>query len=145
IAGHDPLDSTSADVPVPDYAAALTGETRGIRVGVPRDLLEDGVEPGVRDAFAHGLDALADAGATIGDIRLPHAALAIPVYYLVANAEASSNLARYDGVRYGTRAAEDTQKTAAEYTEHADRLTRMYYRTRALFGAEAKRRIMIGT
>jgi len=143
IAGRDPRDSTSSSAAVPDYAALLSGDARGLRIGVPRHLLEDGVEPGVRDAFARGLDALADAGAAISDVRLPHAPLAIAVYYLVANAEASSNLARYDGVRYGSRAAEDTPHTTA--ADHADRLTRMYYRTRALFGPEAKRRIMIGT
>jgi aspartyl-tRNA(Asn)/glutamyl-tRNA(Gln) amidotransferase subunit A len=145
IAGPDPRDSTSSAVPVADYGAAMTGDARGLRVGVPRHLLEDGVEPGIHEAFARSLDALAEAGAAITDVRLPHAPLAIPVYYLVANAEASSNLARYDGVRYGTRAAEHPGQQAAEYAEHADQLTRMYYRTRALFGAEAKRRIMIGT
>jgi aspartyl-tRNA(Asn)/glutamyl-tRNA(Gln) amidotransferase subunit A len=134
IAGHDPRDSTSAAVPVPDCVAALTGEARGLRVGVPRALLESGVEAGVRDAFERSLDALRDAGATIADIELAHAPLAIPVYYLVANAEASSNLARYDGVRYGSRVA-DPGATLSD----------IYYRTRALFGAEAKRRIMIGT
>ncbi|HVP70903.1 MAG TPA: amidase family protein, partial [Gemmatimonadaceae bacterium] len=103
IAGPDPRDSTSSAVPVADYGAAMTGDARGLRVGVPRHLLEDGVEPGIHEAFARSLDALAEAGAAITDVRLPHAPLAIPVYYLVANAEASSNLARYDGVRYGTR------------------------------------------
>jgi aspartyl-tRNA(Asn)/glutamyl-tRNA(Gln) amidotransferase subunit A len=132
IAGPDPRDSTSSAAPVADYGAGMTGDARGLRVGVPRHLLEDGVEPGVHEAFARSLDALADAGAAISDVRLPHARLAIPVYYLVANAEASSNLARYDGVRYGTRA------TGASLSD-------VYYRTRALFGAEAKRRIMIGT
>jgi aspartyl-tRNA(Asn)/glutamyl-tRNA(Gln) amidotransferase subunit A len=132
IAGPDPRDSTSLDRPVPDFAASLTGDVRGLRVGVPRALLADGVEPGVLQAFEAGLAALRDAGATISDVALPHASLAIPVYYLVANAEASSNLARYDGVRYGTRAEGAT-------------LHDVYYRTRAQFGAEAKRRIMIGT
>jgi aspartyl-tRNA(Asn)/glutamyl-tRNA(Gln) amidotransferase subunit A len=132
IAGHDARDSTSAVAPVPDYAAALTGDVRGLRVGVPRALLGDGVEPGVRAAFDASLDALRDAGAVLSDVALPHAPLAIPVYYLVANAEASSNLARYDGVRYGTRAEAST-------------LHDVYYRTRAQFGAEVKRRIMIGT
>jgi aspartyl-tRNA(Asn)/glutamyl-tRNA(Gln) amidotransferase subunit A len=132
IAGHDPRDSTSAQAPVPEYAAALTGEVRGLRVGVPRELLGEGVEPGVRAAFDASLDALRDAGAILSDVALPHAPLAIPVYYLVANAEASSNLARYDGVRYGTRAEAST-------------LHDVYYRSRAHFGAEVKRRIMIGT
>ena len=132
IAGHDPRDSTSAETPVPDYAAALTGDVRGLRIGVPRALVAEGVEPGVRAAFDASLDALRDAGASLIDVELPHAALAIPVYYLVANAEASSNLARYDGVRYGARADAAT-------------LHDVYYRTRARFGAEVKRRIMIGT
>jgi aspartyl-tRNA(Asn)/glutamyl-tRNA(Gln) amidotransferase subunit A len=132
IAGPDARDSTSMDMPVHDYAAALSGEIRGLRVGVPRELLGAGVDAGVRRAFDAALDTLRDAGAILSDITLPHASLAIPVYYLVANAEASSNLARYDGVRYGARA------DAATVHE-------VYYRTRALFGAEAKRRIMIGT
>jgi aspartyl-tRNA(Asn)/glutamyl-tRNA(Gln) amidotransferase subunit A len=132
IAGRDPRDATSASGAVPDYTAGLTGEIGGLRVGVPRALLDDGVEPGVRDAFDAALREMAAAGAVLTDVTLPHAPLAIPVYYLVANAEASSNLARYDGVRYGTRADAPT-------------LTEMYYRTRARFGAECKRRIMIGT
>jgi aspartyl-tRNA(Asn)/glutamyl-tRNA(Gln) amidotransferase subunit A len=132
IAGHDGRDSTSASAAVPDYAAAMTGDVRGLRVGVPRALLAEGVEPGVLAAFESSLDALRDLGAVLSDVALPHAPLAIPVYYLVANAEASSNLARYDGVRYGTRADAST-------------LHDVYYRTRARFGAEVKRRIMIGT
>jgi len=132
IAGHDERDSTSAGAAVPDYGAALTGDVRGLRIGVPRALVGDGVEPGVRAAFDASLEALREAGAVFCDIELPHASLAIPVYYLVANAEASSNLARYDGVRYGTRAEAST-------------LHEVYYQTRARFGAEAKRRIMIGT
>jgi len=132
IAGHDPRDSTSATAAVPDYAAALTGDVRGLTIGVPRDLLSEGVEPGVRAAFDASLDALREAGAVLRDVALPHAPLAIPVYYLVANAEASSNLARYDGVRYGTRAESST-------------LHDVYYHSRARFGAEVKRRIMIGT
>jgi len=132
IAGRDARDATSAPDAVPDYTAGLTGDIGGLRVGVPRALLDEGVEPGVAAAFAAALRELAQAGAVVTDIDLPHASLAIPVYYLVANAEASSNLARYDGVRYGTRA-------------DASSLTEMYYRTRARFGAEVKRRIMIGT
>jgi aspartyl-tRNA(Asn)/glutamyl-tRNA(Gln) amidotransferase subunit A len=132
IAGCDARDSTSADAPVPDYTAALSGDVQGLRIGVPRALVAEGVEPGVRAAFEASLDALRDAGAVLSDVTLPHAPLAIPVYYLVANAEASSNLARYDGVRYGVRADAST-------------LHDVYYRTRARFGAEVKRRIMIGT
>jgi aspartyl-tRNA(Asn)/glutamyl-tRNA(Gln) amidotransferase subunit A len=133
IAGHDPLDSTSVDVPTPDYLAALTGDVRGLRIGVPRHLLRDGVDRDVIAAFDGALETLRGAGATLVDIELPHASLAIPVYYLIATAEASSNLARYDGVRYGRRAEADT-------------LTGMYERTRGRgFGAEVKRRIMLGT
>ena len=132
IAGHDGRDSTSADRPVPDYREALSDDLSGVRIGVARALLQDGVEPAVLDAFDASLHELARAGAVITDIALPHASLAIPVYYLVANAEASSNLARFDGVRYGERVEAPT-------------LTETYYRTRARFGAEAKRRIMIGT
>jgi aspartyl-tRNA(Asn)/glutamyl-tRNA(Gln) amidotransferase subunit A len=132
IAGRDPRDATSAPAAVPDYTAALTGDIGRLQVGVPRGLLDDGVEPGVREAFDAALRELEDAGAILTDLALPHAPLAIPVYYLVANAEASSNLARYDGARYGARA---DASTPAE----------MYYKTRALFGAEVKRRIMIGT
>jgi aspartyl-tRNA(Asn)/glutamyl-tRNA(Gln) amidotransferase subunit A len=132
IAGMDPRDATSADEAVPDYSAALTGDITELRVGVPRDLLKEGVEAGVREAFESGLRELVRSGAKVSEVALPHASLAIPVYYLVANAEASSNLARYDGVRYGTRAEAAT-------------LAEVYYRTRARFGAEVKRRIMIGT
>jgi len=132
IAGHDPCDATSAAVPPIEYAARLDGDLAGLRVGVPRALLEAGVDAAVRAGFDRALSALQHAGAVVSDIALPHAPLAIPVYYLVANAEASSNLARFDGVRYGTRAA-------------ASSLSEMYYRTRARFGAEVKRRIMIGT
>jgi aspartyl-tRNA(Asn)/glutamyl-tRNA(Gln) amidotransferase subunit A len=132
IAGSDARDATAAARPVPDYHAALTGDLSGVRVGVPRALLQDGVEPAVMAAFETALAELAAAGAIVSDIALPHASLAIPVYYLVANAEASSNLARFDGVRYGERAEAAT-------------LTDTYYRTRARFGAEVKRRIMIGT
>ena len=132
IAGHDGRDATSANRPVPDYREALSDDLSGVRIGVARALLQDGVEPAVLDAFNASLGELARAGAVITDIALPHASLAIPVYYLVANAEASSNLARFDGVRYGERVEAPT-------------LTETYYRTRARFGAEAKRRIMIGT
>jgi aspartyl-tRNA(Asn)/glutamyl-tRNA(Gln) amidotransferase subunit A len=132
IAGSDPRDATSAADPVPDYTAGLTGDVAGLRIGVPRELLTEGVEPGIRGAFDAALEHLRQAGATLTDIALPHASLAIPVYYLVANAEASSNLARFDGVRYGTRADAST-------------VSDLYYKTRARFGAETKRRIMIGT
>jgi aspartyl-tRNA(Asn)/glutamyl-tRNA(Gln) amidotransferase subunit A len=132
LAGPDRRDSTCAAEPAPDYGAAIDGGLAGVRIGVPRELLKDGVEPAVRRAFDASLGAMEEAGASLAEIALPHAPLAIPVYYLVANAEASSNLARFDGVRYGTRAEAAT-------------LAETYYRTRARFGAEVKRRIMIGT
>jgi len=133
IAGADPADATSAPEPVPDYSAALTGDIRGARIGVPRRFVEEGVDADVLRAFRTALDALAGRGATLIDVDLPHAPHAIAVYYLIATAEASSNLARYDGVRYGFRAS-------------ADGLRATYARTRARgFGAEVKRRIMLGT
>jgi aspartyl-tRNA(Asn)/glutamyl-tRNA(Gln) amidotransferase subunit A len=133
IAGADPADATSAPEPVGDVAGALTGDIRGVRVGVAEHLL-DGVATPVATAFRGALDVLKGRGATLVDIELPHAKYAIPVYYLVATAEASSNLARYDGVRYGFRPAEVTD------------LRSLYSATReASFGAEVKRRIMLGT
>ena len=133
IAGADACDSTSAPEPVADYEAALTGDVRGTRIGVPRALLEQGVEPEVMRATAAALDVLQARGAVIVDVDLPHARYATPVYYLVSTAEASSNLARYDGVRYGLR------------VDGAD-LRAMYGQTRGRgFGAEVKRRIMLGT
>ena len=135
IAGHDACDSTSSTADVPDYTAALTGDIRGVRIGVPRAFVSEGVDAPVRAAFDRALDTLRDRGATLIDIDLPHAKLAIPVYYLIATAEASSNLARYDGVKYGYRspAAKDSLKA-------------MYSKTRDEgFGAEVKRRIMLGT
>ena len=135
IAGHDSCDSTSSTADVPDYTTALTGDIRGVRIGVPRAFVSEGVDAQVRAAFDRALDTLRDRGATLIDIELPHAKLAIPVYYLIATAEASSNLARYDGVKYGYRspAAKDSLKA-------------MYSKTRDEgFGAEVKRRIMLGT
>jgi aspartyl-tRNA(Asn)/glutamyl-tRNA(Gln) amidotransferase subunit A len=137
IAGADPADATSAPEAVPDYASALSGEVRGVRVGVPRRLFEHGVDGEVSSAFFAALDALRSRGAELVDIDLPHARFAIATYYLVSTAEASSNLARYDGVRYGYR--------AEPRTENLD-LRTMYAQTRANgFGAEVKRRIMLGT
>ena len=133
IAGADPADATSAAHPVEDYEAALTGDIRGVRIGVPSRMLEAGVDPGISRAFAAALDALHARGASLVDIELPHAKYAISVYYLVATAEASSNLARYDGARYGLRGADSD-------------LSAMYTKSRAKgFGAEVKRRIMLGT
>ena len=134
LAGADALDSTASPEPVADYLGALSGDIRGLRLGVPRSMLEPGVEPDVRDGFFGARDVLSGAGAELVDIELPHAPYAIATYYIVATAEASSNLARYDGVRYGFRA------------EGAADLREMYERTRSRgFGPEVKRRIMLGT
>jgi aspartyl-tRNA(Asn)/glutamyl-tRNA(Gln) amidotransferase subunit A len=136
LAGPDPCDATASREAVPDFAAALTGDIKGLRVGVPRAFVADGVDSGVRTAFDAAIDALRGSGAQLVDVELPHAGYAIPVYYLVATAEASSNLARYDGVRYGYRSAHDKDQN----------LKQMYSRTRHEgFGAEVKRRIMLGT
>jgi aspartyl-tRNA(Asn)/glutamyl-tRNA(Gln) amidotransferase subunit A len=136
LAGADAADATASHHPVPDFAASLTGEVKGVRIGVPRAFVAEGVDTGVRRAFDAALDGLQSAGATLIDITLPHAKYAIPVYYLVATAEASSNLARYDGVRYGHRTSRDGELSLKE----------MYARTRDEgFGAEVKRRIMLGT
>jgi len=144
IAGLDPADATSAPAPVPDFSIGLTGDVRGARIGVPRALIENGVDPQVAEAVTAALDVLVGRGATLVEIDLPHAGAAIPVYYLIATAEASSNLARYDGVRYGYRAAPETRKESAD--QDREDLRTMYARTRARgFGAEVKRRIMLGT
>jgi aspartyl-tRNA(Asn)/glutamyl-tRNA(Gln) amidotransferase subunit A len=138
LAGHDPADATSAPEPVGPYTGALSGDIRGLRIGVPRALIEQGVDAEVLAANAAAIETLAARGAALVDIDLPHAKYAIPVYYLVATAEASSNLARYDGVRYGYRAA-------AAGSSRYD-LKAMYARTREQgFGAEVKRRIVLGT
>jgi aspartyl-tRNA(Asn)/glutamyl-tRNA(Gln) amidotransferase subunit A len=131
-AGYDPRDSTSLDVPVPDYEAALTGDIRGLRVGVPKEYFTEGIEADVEQAVRAAIDELAELGAEIVDISLPHTGYALPVYYLIAPAEASANLARYDGIRYGPRI-------------EGDDLLESYKLTRALFGPEVKRRIMLGT
>jgi aspartyl-tRNA(Asn)/glutamyl-tRNA(Gln) amidotransferase subunit A len=136
LAGRDPMDSTSSAEPVPDFTTALTGDVRGLRVGVPRAFVADGVDEAVRRAFDAAVMVLRDAGATLVDIELPYARYAIPVYYLICTAEASSNLARYDGVKYGHRSPSAKDES----------LTTMYSRTRDEgFGAEVKRRIMLGT
>ncbi|MBO6784175.1 MAG: Asp-tRNA(Asn)/Glu-tRNA(Gln) amidotransferase subunit GatA [Alphaproteobacteria bacterium] len=133
MAGYDPKDSTSVDLPVPDYAAALTGDIRGLRVGVPAEYRMDGTPAEIEALWQTGVGWLRDAGAEIVDISLPHTKYALPAYYIVAPAEASSNLARYDGMRYGLRV-------------DGEDLTDTYERTRAEgFGAEVKRRVMIGT
>jgi aspartyl-tRNA(Asn)/glutamyl-tRNA(Gln) amidotransferase subunit A len=135
MSGHDPKDSTSADVPVPDFAAACRRPVRGLRIGVPAEYTLPGLAPEIDALWQQGLDWLRAEGAEIVPISLPHTKYALPTYYVVAPAEASSNLARYDGVRYGIRV-----------TEAGSDLRDLYERTRAAgFGAEVKRRIMIGT
>jgi len=134
IAGRDPHDATTADVPVPNYSAELSGDIKGARIGVPRSLLGEGLDAEVRRAVEAAIDVYHGLGAEIVDIELPNAQYSIAVYYIIATAEASSNLARFDGVRYGFRA------------EDAPRLREMYRKTREEgFGPEVKRRIMLGT
>jgi aspartyl-tRNA(Asn)/glutamyl-tRNA(Gln) amidotransferase subunit A len=133
MAGYDPLDSTSVNRPVPDYEAALGRSVRGLKIGIPREYRVDGMPGEIERLWSQGAAWLKAAGAELRDISLPHTKYALPAYYIVAPAEASSNLARYDGVRFGLRVP-------------ADSLLDMYKRTRAEgFGAEVKRRIMIGT
>ena len=134
--GHDPKDSTCVDLPVPDFEAMLTGDIRGKTIGIPKEYRLDGMPDEIEQLWADGTAMLKDAGAKIVDISLPHAKYALPTYYVVAPAEASSNLARYDGVRYGYRAK----------LEQGDGITEMYEKTRAEgFGHEVQRRVMIGT
>ena len=133
IAGHDPADQTSSPRPVPDYAAALQQGVRGLRIGVPREYFGEGLHPEVEAAVRAAIEKLRGQGCVVSEISLPNSPHAIATYYIVATAEASSNLARYDGVRYGQRA-------------QASQLLEMYEKTRAEgFGAEVKRRIMLGT
>ncbi len=134
--GHDPMDSTSADLAVPDFEAALTGDIKGKTIGIPKEYRMDGMPEEIEKLWADGTAMLKDAGAKIVDITLPHTKYALPAYYVIAPAEASSNLARYDGVRFGHRA-----KLA-----QGDGITEMYEKTRAEgFGPEVQRRVMIGT
>jgi aspartyl-tRNA(Asn)/glutamyl-tRNA(Gln) amidotransferase subunit A len=134
IAGRDPMDSTSADVPVPDYVAELDKPVRGLKIGVAKEYLGEGLDGEVRKAVDAAVEKLRSLGCEIVEVSLPHTQYAIPAYYLVATAEASSNLARFDGVRYGHRASD------------ARTLSEMYRRSRDQgFGAEVKRRIMLGT
>jgi aspartyl-tRNA(Asn)/glutamyl-tRNA(Gln) amidotransferase subunit A len=135
MAGHDPMDSTSAPHAVPDFEAALTGDVRGKRIGIPREYRVEGMPAEIDALWSDGAERLKAAGAEIVEISLPHTKHALPVYYVIAPAEASSNLARYDGVRYGRRAEISGNEGIRE----------MYERTRAEgFGAEVKRRVMIG-
>jgi aspartyl-tRNA(Asn)/glutamyl-tRNA(Gln) amidotransferase subunit A len=134
IAGHDPMDSTSATEQVPDYVAELEKPVRGLRLGVPKEYFGEGLDIEVRQAVEGAIQKLAQSGCEIIPISLPHTEYAIPTYYIVATAEASSNLARFDGVRYGYRAGD------------ARTLSEMYRRSRGQgFGTEVKRRIMLGT
>ena len=134
IAGHDPLDSTSAEISVPDYEAALTGDVRGLKIGIPAEYFIEGMDPEVEAAIREAITTLERLGAVRVPVTLPHTEYAIATYYLVATAEASSNLGRYDGVKYGYR------------TPTSEHLIDMYMKTRREgFGAEVKRRIMLGT
>jgi aspartyl-tRNA(Asn)/glutamyl-tRNA(Gln) amidotransferase subunit A len=133
MAGRDEMDATSASAPVPDYAAALTGDVRGLKIGLPREYF-DGLASDTGDRIHAAIETLKSLGCEVRDISLPHTPYAIAAYYIIATAEASANLARYDGVRYTTRAAS------------SGTLTEMYRETRDQgFGAECKRRIMLGT
>ncbi|HIM72751.1 MAG TPA: Asp-tRNA(Asn)/Glu-tRNA(Gln) amidotransferase subunit GatA [Alphaproteobacteria bacterium] len=133
MAGHDPKDSTSVDIAVPEYEAALTGSMRGLKVGIPSEYRVDGMPGEIEKLWAEGADWLLQSGAELVDISLPYTKYALPTYYIIAPAEASSNLARYDGVKYGLRLSNDDLET-------------QYAKTRGTgFGAEVKRRIMIGT
>ena len=133
MAGHDPKDSTSANLPVPDYEAAVGASVKGKRIGIPREYRVDGMSGEIAALWDKGADILRDAGAEVVEISLPHTKYALPAYYIVALAEASSNLARYDGVRYGERVP-------------GRDIVELYEKTRAAgFGDEVRRRIMIGT
>jgi aspartyl-tRNA(Asn)/glutamyl-tRNA(Gln) amidotransferase subunit A len=133
MAGFDPKDSTSADVPVPDFEAALTGDIRGLKVGVPKEYRPDGLDAEIQALWDKGIEWLRAAGAEVTEITLPHTQYALPTYYIVAPAECSSNLARYDGVRFGLRV-------------EGDSLDEMYMKTRgAGFGEEVQRRVLMGT
>ncbi len=139
IAGYDPADSTSADIDVPDYTRSLVEDIKGLRIGVPREYLIEGIDDQVKSITLKAIDKLKQLGATVKEINLAHTKYAVPVYYIIATAEASSNLARFDGVQYGLRAT-----AGQDSTDNA--LISMYKATRgAGFGQEAKRRIILGT
>ncbi len=133
LGGVDPMDATSLDEPPRDFTAAITGDVSGLRVGVVREAFGEGVQPGVKASVQAAIDRLADLGASVGEVSLPHTDYALSAYYLIAPSEASSNLARYDGVRYGLR------------VEGADSVEMMSRTRGAGFGPEVKRRIMLGT
>lgn len=134
VAGYDPCDSTSVQLPVPDYTAALTGDIRGLKVGLPKEYYIEGLDPDVKQAMDLAIETFRGLGAEFSEVALPHTDYAVATYYLIATAEASSNLARYDGVRFGHRSPD------------AANLMEMYMKSRAEgFGDEVKRRIMLGT
>jgi aspartyl-tRNA(Asn)/glutamyl-tRNA(Gln) amidotransferase subunit A len=134
IAGHDSRDSTSANVAIPDYVSALTGDVKGLRIGVPKEYMGQGIDPQVKERVLEALRTFESMGAVWEEVSLPHSEYAVATYYLLASSEASSNLARFDGVRYGVRA------------EDPANLLELYRRSRSEgFGAEVKRRIMLGT
>jgi len=134
ITGHDPMDSTSANVEYPDYTKALVNDVKGLRIGIPKEYMGEGINPEVRDAVLNAVEVLKKLGAQCEEFSLPLTEYAIPAYYLISSAEASSNLARYDGIKYGYR--------AEKYTDLLD----LYKQTRSEgFGTEVKRRIMLGT
>ncbi|MBP7836376.1 MAG: Asp-tRNA(Asn)/Glu-tRNA(Gln) amidotransferase subunit GatA [Candidatus Omnitrophica bacterium] len=133
ISGYDPQDSTSINTPVPDYTKALINDVKGIKVGIPKEYFVEGLDPEVKRIIEEAINKLKALGAQFKEVSLPHSEYAVPVYYIIATAEASSNLARFDGVQYGLRAK-------------AQGLIDMYKKTRSLgFGDEAKRRILLGT
>ena len=134
IAGVDPMDATSANVAVPDYLSALTGDVKGLKIAVPKEYLGEGINEEVRESVRSALKVLESQGATIDEVSLPHSKYAVAAYYILASSEASANLSRFDGVRYGYR------------TDNAENLLEMYKQTRSEgFGDEVKRRIMLGT
>jgi aspartyl-tRNA(Asn)/glutamyl-tRNA(Gln) amidotransferase subunit A len=135
VAGHDPRDATSLDAPVPDYVEGIDAGVEGLRVGVVREAFGEGVEPAVATSVRSSIDRLESLGAKVDEVALPHAEYALSAYYLIAPSEASSNLARYDGVRYGFRATGD----------HPDSISMMFETRGQGFGPEVKRRIMLGT
>ncbi len=138
LAGYDPMDSTSANIDVPDYTQSLVNDVKGLKIGIPKEFFIDGIDPEVKDGVNEAIELLKKQGASFQEVSLPHTEYAVATYYIVATAEASSNLARYDGVQYGQRKmASETRKT---------KLVDMYEETRAQgFGEETKRRVMLGT
>jgi len=134
IAGHDVMDSTSAKVDIPDYRSALTGDIRGLRVAIPKEYMGTGIDPEVKERIQEAIRVLESLGAVCEEVSLPHTQYAVAAYYLLASSEASSNLARFDGVRYGKR------------TDNPENLLDLYHKSRSEgFGPEVKRRIMLGT